>query len=135
MIARYAIIGLIFDVAKNRQSLLKSFLSAFAGLKFALEGRNFVVTLSIGITVLVLSYVFNLDTQDRLIIIISTGTILGAEIFNSAFEQLLDVLIPEHNPKVGRIKDLLAGGVLIFSIIALSIWARLFAKAIFGWAV
>lgn len=85
-----------------------------------------MVTIGIGLSVLALSYVFGLSTSDRFIIIISTGTILGAEIFNTAFEQLLDILIPHHDPRVGKIKDLLAGGVLIFSISALLIWIRLF---------
>jgi len=57
---------------------------------------------------------------------------LGAEIFNTAFEKLLDHLAPEEHPEVGKIKDLLAGGVLIFSGIAVIVWARLFWSAIFG---
>lgn len=122
-------------IFNSRQSFIASFISAFRGLRFALKGRNFVVTIAIGVGVLVLSYVFGLDTQDRFTIIISTGLILGAEIFNTAFERLLDLLIPEHNAEVGKIKDLLAGGVLVFSIIAVTIWARLFLKAILGWGI
>jgi diacylglycerol kinase (ATP) len=120
---------------KSRQSLVRSFLNAFRGLRFALEGRNFVVTIGIGMFVLILSYVFNLDTEDRFIIIISTGTILGAEIFNTAIEKLLDHLSPAEHPEVGKIKDLLAAGVLVFSAIAVVIWTRLFLKAVLGWSV
>lgn len=115
---------------KSRQTFVGSFRSAFKGLLFAFGGRNFVITLLVGLAVLALSYIFDLDTEDRFIIIISTGLILGAEIFNSAIEQILDILHPEHDLRVGKVKDLLAGGVLIFSLIALVIWARLFIKAV-----
>lgn len=115
---------------KSRQSFLGSFQSAFRGLRLALEGRNFVSTAVIGMAVIGLSYLVNLTTEDRFIIIISTGTILGAEIFNTAFEKLLDLLIPHHDARVGKIKDLLAGGVLVFAIIALAIWLRLFLKVL-----
>lgn len=117
---------------KSRQSLVASFICAFRGLRFALEGRNFVVTMAIGLTVFGLSYLAGLSTADRFVIIISTGTILGAEIFNHAMEQILDVVIPGQDPRVGKIKDLLAGGVLIFSLIALVIWIRMFLLAIVG---
>jgi len=117
---------------KSRQSFVGSFVSAFRGLRFALEGRNFVVTLLIGASVFAVSYFFGLGAADRIIIVISTGLILGAEIFNTAFEKLLDHLAPEEHPEVGKIKDLLAGGVLIFSGIAVIVWARLFWSAIFG---
>lgn len=115
---------------KSRQSLVGSFRSAFRGLVFALEGRNFVVTILIGLLALAFSYVVGLETEERFIIILSTGLILGAEIFNSAIEQILDILHPEHDPRVGKIKDLLAGGVLVFSLIALVIWIRLFLKVL-----
>lgn len=120
---------------RSRQSIVRSFYCAFRGLRFAFEGRNFVLTILIGLFVLGLSYIFGLSTQDRFTIIISTGTILGAEIFNSAMEQILDIVVPDHDPRVGRAKDLLAAGVLMFSIIAGVIWLRLFLKAILGWSI
>lgn len=120
---------------KSRQSFVGSFVSAFRGLRFALEGRNFVVTIGLGIGMLCASYIFRFPTQDRFTIIISTGLILVAEIFNTAFEKLLDLLIPQHHPEVGKIKDLLAGGVLVFSIIAATIWARMFLRVLLGWSV
>ncbi len=47
------------------------------------------------------------------------GVILAAEAFNSALEALIDHLHPELHPTIGRVKDSLAGAVLILSAMAL----------------
>ncbi len=117
---------------KSRQSFIRSFVAAFRGLRYALEGRNFVVTLVIGIVVLILSYFVGLNTEARIVIVLADGMVLAAEIFNTAVEEILDVVVPHYDPRVGRIKDLVAGGVLIFSGMAVVITVRLFLGAIFG---
>ncbi len=46
------------------------------------------------------------------------GLVLAAELANSAIEALVDHLHPEQHPEIGKVKDMLAGMVLVLSIAA-----------------
>lgn len=48
--------------------------------------------------------------------------VLVVELLNSALETLADAICPEHNPMIGRAKDLGSAAVLLALIIALLIW-------------
>lgn len=57
--------------------------------------------------------------------------VIAAELFNTALENLLDLVHPEYHAKVKLIKDCAAGGVLLLSmgalwfgfLMVLSVWA------------
>ena len=42
-------------------------------------------------------------------------TAISFEMLNSAMESLADHLHPEHHPKIGKMKDLAGGAVIVFS--------------------
>lgn len=50
------------------------------------------------------------------------GAVLGAELFNTALECLMDHLHPEQHPAIKLAKDCAAGAVLIFSLISISVF-------------
>jgi diacylglycerol kinase len=58
---------------------------------------------------------------DLSIILLATGMMLLAELFNSAIEILCDFVEPQQNPQIGTIKDIAAAaaGVAIF------VWAAI----------
>ena len=58
---------------------------------------------------------------DLTIILLATGMMLLAELFNSAIEILCDFVEPQHNPQIGTIKDIAAAaaGIAIF------VWAAI----------
>ena len=58
---------------------------------------------------------------DLTIILLATGIVLLAELFNSAIEILCDFVEPQHNPQIGTIKDIAAAaaGIAIF------VWAAI----------
>jgi diacylglycerol kinase len=58
---------------------------------------------------------------DLTIILLATGMMLLAELFNSAIEILCDFVEQQHNPQVGMIKDIAAAaaGIAIF------VWAAI----------
>ena len=69
---------------------------------------------------------------DLNIILLATGMMLLAELFNSAIEVLCDFVEPQHNPQIGTIKDIAAAaaGIAIF------VWgAILIIEAIQLWAI
>lgn len=57
------------------------------------------------------------------------GTVLAAELLNSAVESIADLVNPEYHPLVARAKDYGAAAVLVLSIVAvliavLLLWRR-----------
>ena len=69
---------------------------------------------------------------DLNIILLATGMMLLAELFNSAIEVLCDFVEPQQNPQIGAIKDIAAAaaGIAIF------VWgAILIIEVIQLWAI
>ena len=69
---------------------------------------------------------------DLSIILLATGMMLLAELFNSAIEVLCDFVEPQQNPQIGAIKDIAAAaaGIAIF------VWAAILTiEAIQLWAI
>ncbi|MDI6820908.1 MAG: diacylglycerol kinase [Patescibacteria group bacterium] len=115
---------------KNR-NLLKSFLNAFRGIGHALGERNFLIQTIVGVFAIILAFILDLNAIERIIIIILSALVLGAEILNSAIETFVDILIKEHNPEAAKVKEFIAGAVLIFSITAFVIGVWIFTNALF----
>ncbi len=108
-----------------------SFKYAFRGFRIAfIEESNFQIQIAIAIIAVVLGLYFDIDTFEWLIVIGITGLVLTAELFNTALEELCDMLKPHHDPHVGKIKDLAASAVLTASSIALLIGAIIFIPKI-----
>ena len=82
---------------------LRVFLS---GLKFAIWS-DFSVAYKVILSLIVLGVIFGLrEWFDFLLILIVTGVMLIAEIFNTAIEAICDYIQPEFDPKIGQIKDI-----------------------------
>ncbi|MFC1618258.1 diacylglycerol kinase, partial [Patescibacteria group bacterium] len=56
--------------------------------------------------------------------------VISLELFNTAVEQLIDFLKPEKNPVIGQVKDMVAGGVLVATIGAITIGLIIFVPKI-----
>jgi undecaprenol kinase len=54
------------------------------------------------------------------LLFINCGTVLAAELLNTALEEALDLLNPQLHPAVKRAKDCAAGAVLVLSLTALA---------------
>ena len=54
------------------------------------------------------------------------GLVIGLEALNTAVEGLADLTVPQRDPRVGRVKDLAAGGVLAAALAAAAAGAFLF---------
>ena len=48
--------------------------------------------------------------------IIVNAIVISAEIFNTALEQMVDIAMPEKDPRAKFVKDVAAGGVLVMAI-------------------
>ncbi len=56
--------------------------------------------------------------------------VLGLELINTALEALADLLHPEEHPRVGQLKDMSGGGVLLGSAALLLIGLLMIADAL-----
>ncbi|MDR6404128.1 MULTISPECIES: diacylglycerol kinase family protein [Chryseobacterium] len=97
----------------------KSFFNAFRGVFLMFKNeRNFQIeTLALFINLFLIFYL-KLTTIDTFLILIVSFGVLAAEIFNTAIEKVCDIIQPEFDKRIGFIKDISAGAVLLMAIVA-----------------
>src|SRR6056297_2326604 len=101
----------------GRGGWTKKFADAWRGVWYAVRSqKSFWVHVPVGLAVLILALVLRLPTASQAVLILTIGVVLGAEAMNSAIEQIVRVLHPEHDDSIGIALDMAAGGVLLVSI-------------------
>ncbi len=91
---------------------LKSLRFAFRGMLILVRSEHSImVQLGIGVLVSVLGYFVGLSRTEWILQTICIGMVLSAEGLNTAVEKLCDFVHPGPDPRIGRIKDISAGGV------------------------
>ena len=96
----------------------KKFLSrvkiACLGLKSAFkEEKNFRIQCLIAVMVIVAMIALGLDAIEKSILLLMILVVLSLELINSQIEKFLDLIQPDHHPRVKIIKDFSAGAVLL----------------------
>lgn len=100
--------------------LFKSFKYASRGIKLAIkEERNFRIMLISFIILVCFGLYFNLDKVEWIMILITSGIVLVAELFNTTIENMMDMISPDYHVMTEHIKDLSAGAVLITAIFSI----------------
>jgi len=90
---------------------------AVFGLKSAFkEEKNFKVQFLIGVIVIFFMIFFGLNPIEDSILLLTIIVVLSLELINSQIEKFLDIIHPEHHPRVKIIKDYSAGAVLLSAI-------------------
>ena len=106
---------------KNK-SLIESFNNAINGIIYAIRNeRNMKIHIVAAVVVLLLSLFYDLNKEELLIVCLVVALVLVCELFNTAVELLVDIIIDVYHPKAKIIKDVAAGAVMIsafFSLIA-----------------
>ena len=110
---------------------VKSYRYAAKGVKYTLSTQvNIWIHLLIAMVVLVLAYLLHFTSNQFLILIITIGFVVVAELYNTAIEEMTNLLSPEYNQQAGVVKDIAAGAVLVSAITAAIVGAWLFIPAI-----
>ena len=105
----------------------RSLRHALAGIRYAFrEERNFQIELILAIAALGLAFFFPLAVSERTALFLLIGLVLSLELVNTAFERLLEMLKPRVHPYVKVVKDVVAGSVLIGSVVALMVGIYIF---------
>jgi diacylglycerol kinase len=98
----------------KNQKFLTSIKIAFYGLWSAFkEEKNFRIQFIIGMFVIFFAIELGLDSIEKSILFLMILVVLSLELINSQIEKFLDIIQPEHHPKVKIIKDFSAGAVLL----------------------
>ena len=98
---------------------LRKIKTVWSGLRFAAL-YDFSVAYKLVLSAVILLAAFWLrQWLDALLILLATGMVLIAEMFNSAIEALCDFVETRHNEKIRMIKDIAAASVGI----SIALWA------------
>lgn len=84
-----------------------------------------------GLTVLCLAWWTEVSRSEWLILIYAIGSVISAEVMNSALEIVVDMIQPNFDPLAGMAKDVAAGAVLVTAIQAVVIGLIVFLPRLF----
>lgn len=96
-----------FEALKNS---IKGIITAFV------MERNIKIDCVIAILVIVFAFIIKLNYIEIIAVIFAIAIVLTAEMFNSAIENIVDLVTEEYNERAKIIKDISSGAVLISSI-------------------
>jgi diacylglycerol kinase (ATP) len=109
-----------------------SFRFAINGIKgFFRQEHNARIHLVATVAVFIAAWWLRLSGTEIILLVIVTGFVWLAEIFNTAIERVMDFISPQHQPEVKLIKDLAAAAVLVAALIALITGAIIFIPKLF----
>ena len=115
----------------NLKRLKNSFKYAWIGLmENHRREQNFRIQLTIGVFVITLALVLNFDWLRISVLLITCAFVLSLEMVNSGLERYIDRLTPQKDERIGKVKDILAGGVLMAAIFATLIGLVVFYQPI-----
>lgn len=93
---------------------LNSFRYAFTGIATMFRSEpNAKIHLTIAVAVLAAGFFLQITAMEWCIVILCMAAVLAAEAFNTAIEQLTDLVSPDFHPLAKKAKDLAAGAVLM----------------------
>lgn len=124
------------DILMRKPSLFISLRNAFYGVFLIFRSeRNFRIEAFALLINIFLIIFFGLSKTDTLIILVVSFAVLVAEIFNTAVEKICDIIHPDYDRRIGFIKDICAGAVVLtalFSVIAgIFVYWKYFEKLLF----
>lgn len=107
--------------------LMKSFRHALRGVRVVFSSeQSFRIQFYIALCVLLLAIFFRVSLLELMILLFLVGAVLSLELINSIFERMIDAFKPRIHPVVRDIKDVMAGTVLIASLISVAVGVIIF---------
>ena len=93
--------------------------------------RNFQLEVFALIINLVLIVYFKLNSTDVALILLVCFLVLIAETINTAIEKICDFVEPNFNKKIGLIKDIAAGAVILATLLSIIVGVLVYSKYFF----
>ncbi len=85
----------------------------------------------IGLVMTIAGFYFEISNTEWIFQLFAIGLVMGVEALNTAIEKVCDYMQPDIDPKIGWIKDISAGAVMIVSVIASIIGLIIYIPKIF----
>lgn len=100
-----------------KKKTINSFKYAFEGIisSFKTE-RNMKIHIIIMILVIIAGILLKINKYEWIICIICFSIVISGELFNTAIETVVDMVMPYKNEKAKLAKDISAGAVLVMAI-------------------
>ncbi len=89
------------------------------------------IQICLGLIMTAAGFYFEISPNEWMIQLFAIALVLGIEGMNTAVEKLSDYVQPEFDKKIGLIKDISAGAVMLVSIIASIIGCIIYFPKIF----
>jgi diacylglycerol kinase (ATP) len=103
---------------KNK-NLIQSFNNAINGILHTIRNeKNMKIHIVAAILILILSLFYNLNRIELIIILLVIGFVFVCELFNTAIEVLVDLVVDEYHPKAKIVKDVAAGAVMVAAFLS-----------------
>lgn len=119
---------MIKEVIKKR---IRSFKYAFQGIFYLFRTElNAKIHLAAAFLAVLMGVFFSITPGEWCLIVLCIFSTFSAEAFNTAIEDLVDLVSPENHPLAGRVKDLAAAAVLLTAIGAAICGALIFLPRI-----
>jgi len=114
--------------------ILRASLHTLNGLRFAASSeaafREEVIALVIAVP---LAFVIATDNWTRLALIGSVLALMIVELLNTAIEKLADRVTMDHDPAIGRVKDMGSAAVGLTLLLAGLVWLLAIWERVSGW--
>lgn len=106
----------------KHRCLYDSVKDALKGIFHVLRSeRNMRIHVACGLVVIILASVLGVPRLEFMILILTIGIMFMAELINTAFEEVVNLITKEYHPLAGIIKNIAAGAVLVAALVALCI--------------
>ncbi|QBA64049.1 diacylglycerol kinase [Muriicola soli] len=114
---------------KNR---LKGFVYALKGAILLLRTESSIqVQFILALVMTAAGFYFDISAVEWMLQILAIGLVMGVEGVNTAIEKLSDYIQPNHDPKIGFVKDISAGAVMFVAIASVIIGLIIYLPKIF----
>lgn len=119
-------------VVEKSKKLINSFKYAIRGIlsSFKTE-RNMKIHIFIMILVIIAGFILKINKYEWIACILCFAIVISGELFNTAIETVVDMVMPYKNDKAKIAKDIAAGAVLTLAIGAAVIGVIIFVPKIF----
>lgn len=117
---------------KRFRLFLRGFGYAFRGIRHAVRSHaNLRLLTVIALIVVATGMFFSVNPMEWCALLLCIGSVLSAELINSAIEEHVNLTHPDYDPQAGRIKDMAAAAVLLLAVVSVIVGALIFLPYLF----
>ena len=101
----------------RNKKIINSFKYALEGIRTSFKSeRNMKIHVVIMMLVIIAGIILKISKTEWIICILLFSIVIAGELFNTAIETVVDMIMPEKNEKAKIAKDVSAGAVLVLAI-------------------